>query len=190
MNTQNVNVKTAAQEPSERYGKQTTVLRTDGFVRNLHSAHPFDVIRADVVLARMEKQAGRACGQHYEIYQSRLLGMAMDYLCALPLKDRPLLMGAAAARGYTLTLAEEEQANDAFYSLMDELSAVGMERTEDTDFDSLLVCPAEHGAGGAAKQVVEQRPVIVEERPQQMRHGESNVLLLGNPLLGGRCVSR
>jgi len=48
----------------------SSVLRTDGFVRNIHSRNPFDVIRADVVLARMEKQANRACGLHYEIYES------------------------------------------------------------------------------------------------------------------------
>ena len=51
----------------------------------------------------------------------------------------------------------------------------------------------EHGTGGAAKQVVEQRQVVVEERPQQVRHGEGdvlpvavgqNVLLFGDPLLG------
>ncbi len=75
-----------------------------------------------------------------------------------------------------------------------ELPAVGMERAEDTDFDTLLACPAEHGAGGAAKQFIKQRPVVVEERPQQMRHGEGDVLpvavgqdvlLFGNPLLGG-----
>lgn len=75
-----------------------------------------------------------------------------------------------------------------------ELPAVGMERTKDTDFDPLLARPAEHGAGGAAKQVIEQGPVVIEERPQQVRHGEGDVLpvavgqdvlLLGNPLLGG-----
>ncbi|MDF3650814.1 hypothetical protein P3S36_22660, partial [Enterobacter hormaechei] len=27
---------------------KTTLLRTDGFVRNIHSRNPFDVIRADV----------------------------------------------------------------------------------------------------------------------------------------------
>ncbi|HIC0799824.1 TPA: hypothetical protein ACWZZB_004956, partial [Escherichia coli] len=40
-------------------------LRTDGFVRNIHSRNPFDVIRADVVLARIEKEAGRCCGMHF-----------------------------------------------------------------------------------------------------------------------------
>lgn len=95
MNTQNVNVKTATKEHSERYGEKATVLRTDGFVRNLHSAHPFDVIRADVVLARMEAQAHRGCGLHYEIYHSYLLDAALDYLAGLPLKDRPPFIGAA-----------------------------------------------------------------------------------------------
>lgn len=54
--------------------------------------------------------------------------------------------------------------------------------------------PAEHGAGGAAKQVIEQGPVVVEERPQQVRHGKrdvlpvavgQDVLLFGDPLLSG-----
>ena len=72
MSTQNVNVK-----PST---KESTTLRTDCFVRNIHSRNPFDVIRADVVLARMEKQASRGCGLYYEIYESRLLGMVMNYL--------------------------------------------------------------------------------------------------------------
>lgn len=68
MSTQNGNVK-----PST---KESTTLRTDGFVRNIHSRNPFDVIRADVVLKRIEKKAGRSCGMHYELYQARLLGGA------------------------------------------------------------------------------------------------------------------
>jgi len=122
MHTQNVNVKTAAPESSERWVKSPS-LRTDGFVRNMHSRNAFDVIRADVLLARMEKQANRGCGLHYEIYESRLLAMAMNYLAALPLKDRPIFIGAATQRGYMLTLAEEERAQDECASLMNELAA-------------------------------------------------------------------
>lgn len=114
MSTQNVNVK-----PST---KESTTLRTDGFVRNIHSRNPFDVIRADVVLERIEKKAGRCCGMHYELYQARVLGDALDYLDALPLKDRPALMGAAAKRGYILTLAEEGYAQEARDVLMSELA--------------------------------------------------------------------
>ncbi|ECF2939170.1 hypothetical protein E2G14_09865 [Salmonella enterica subsp. enterica serovar Reading] len=87
-------------------------MRNDGFVQNIHSRNPFDVIRACVVLARMEKQANRGCGLHYEIYESRLLSVAMNYLAELPLKDRPVFIGAAAKRGYILTQAEEERAQD------------------------------------------------------------------------------
>ncbi len=50
-----------------------------------------------------------------------------------------------------------------------ELPAVGMERTEDTDFAPLLARPAEHGASGATEQLVEQGPVVVEERPQLLQ---------------------
>ena len=98
-------------------------LRTDGFVRNICSSNAFDVIRADVVLAGMEKQANRGCGLHYEIYESRLLSMAMKYLAELPLKDRPVFIGAAAQRGYILTMAEEERAHDECAGLMNELAA-------------------------------------------------------------------
>ncbi len=118
MNTQNVN--TAASESTERWGG--SALRTDGFVRNIDSSNPFDVIRADVVLLRMEKEAQRGCGLHYEIYESRLLGMALDYLAELPLKDRPVFIGAAALRGYMLTMAAEERAQEGYDSLMKALA--------------------------------------------------------------------
>lgn len=98
-------------------------LRTDGFISNIHSGNAFDVIRADVVLARMEKQANQGCGLHHEIYESRLLGMALHYLAALPLKDRPVFIGAAAGRGYMLTQAEEERAQGECADLMNELAA-------------------------------------------------------------------
>jgi hypothetical protein len=75
-----------------------------------------------------------------------------------------------------------------------ELPAIGVECTKDADLDTLPADPAEHGTGGTAKQVVEQGPVVVEKRPQQVGHGKrdvlpvavgQDVLLLGNPLLGG-----
>lgn len=75
-----------------------------------------------------------------------------------------------------------------------ELPAIGVERTKDADLDTLPVGPAEHCSGGTAKQVIEQGPVVVKEGPQQVGHGKrdvlpvavgQDVLLLGNPLLGG-----
>lgn len=77
--------------------------------------------------------------------------------------------------------------------MLTELAAVSVQGAEDADLDAQLARVPEHGTGGAAKQVVEQRQVVVEERPQQVRHGEGdvlpvavgqNVLLFGDPLLG------
>lgn len=75
-----------------------------------------------------------------------------------------------------------------------ELSAVGVQGTEDTDLQALFACPPEYGPGGSPEQGVEEWPVVVEEGPQQMGHRESDVLpvavgkdvaLLRYPLLGG-----
>ncbi|MGA5657850.1 hypothetical protein [Rahnella contaminans] len=120
MNAQNVN--TAAPESTERCGK-TTSLRMDGFITDISSAHPFDVIRADVVIARLENKAHVGCGLHYEIYESRQIGSALDHLCRLPAKDRPVFIGAADRRGITLTWAAEEKAQDAYSELMAEIAA-------------------------------------------------------------------
>ncbi|HHO6778014.1 TPA: hypothetical protein ACRVPF_003466, partial [Escherichia coli] len=53
-------------------GRNMSAARTDGFIRNIHSRNPFDVIRADVVISKLEKQAHWGCGLHYEIYEANL----------------------------------------------------------------------------------------------------------------------
>ncbi|MCM2448537.1 hypothetical protein ACT3RR_20730 [Ewingella sp. AOP8-B2-18] len=120
MHTQNV--KTAAPESSERCGK-TTTLRMDGFITDISSSHPFDVIRADVVISRLEKQAHAGCGLHYEIYESRLISSALNHLSRLPMKDRPVFIGVADRRGITLSWAAEEKAQNAYCELMAEIAA-------------------------------------------------------------------
>ena len=62
------------------------------------------------MLARMDRQANHECGLHYVIYESRLLGMAMNFQRALPPNDSPAFIGVAAQRGYMLTMTEEERA--------------------------------------------------------------------------------
>ncbi len=75
-----------------------------------------------------------------------------------------------------------------------ELSTVRMQGAEDTHLHALFTGPPEHGAGGGAEQAVEQGPVVVEEGPQQVGHGEGDMLpvtvgkdvaLLRYPLLRG-----
>ncbi len=107
---------------------------------------------------------------------------------------------------FDLLFFEEQVALDAVFDIeaatgngdvdvrmLIELASVGVQRAEDADLDAQLARVPKHGADGTAEEVVEQRPVVIEERPQQVRHGEGdmlpvavgqNVLLLGNPLLG------
>ena len=103
-------------------GRNMSAARTDGFIRNIHSRNPFDVIRADVVISRLEKQAHWGCGLHYEIYEANLFDMAMNHLSRLPLKDRPVFIGAAARKGLFLTMEETRLAREAKDALMAELA--------------------------------------------------------------------
>nr|WP_245677444.1 hypothetical protein [Candidatus Arsenophonus triatominarum] len=57
-----------------------------------------------------------------------------------------------------------------------ELPCISVQGTEDTDFTSLFARPLQYSPDGGAKQGVKQRPVIVEKRPKEMGHGESNML--------------
>jgi len=75
-----------------------------------------------------------------------------------------------------------------------ELTAVSVQGAEYAWLNALFTRPPDHCAGGAAEQVIEQGPVIVKERPEQVWHGKGDVLplavgqdvlLLSNPLLGG-----
>ena len=98
-------------------------LRTDGFITNIKSRNPFDVIRADVVLERLEKHAHQGCGLYYEIYEARLLGMAIAHLEMLPSKDRQTFIASAEKRGLTLNEEELERAEDARADVMREIRA-------------------------------------------------------------------
>ena len=114
-------------------------------------------------------------------------GVAPDLLYVFLFKEQlspDVVFGIEAAAGD----------GDVDMRVLIELPAVGVLRAKDADFDPLPAGPAEHGPGSAAKQVVEQGPVVIEERPQQVGHGEGDMLpvavgqdvqLLGNPLLGG-----
>ena len=119
MHTQNVNVKTAAQESTGRWGE---LPRMDGFVRNLYSKNTFDVIRADVLIQQMEKTANRGCGLYYEIYEYRLLSHAMRYLQSLPASHRLAFIRTARLRGIRLFADELKRSEWEYDDLMAELA--------------------------------------------------------------------
>ena len=105
-----------------------------------------------------------------------------------------LLLKKQAAPGVVFDIEAAAGDGNVDVGMLIELAAIGVQGAENADLDPLFACPAEHGAGGTEKQVIEQGPVIVEKRPEQVRHSKSDVLpvavgqdvlLLGNPLLGG-----
>lgn len=102
---------------------ERAAIRTDGFITNIKSRNPFDVIRADVVLGRLEKQAHQGCGLYYEIYEARLLGMAIAHLEMLPPKDRKTFIAVAEKRGLALNEEELERADEARADVMREIRA-------------------------------------------------------------------
>ena len=108
---------------------------------------------------------------------------------------------------FHIFLFEEQKAPDAMFNIepaagdgqvnmrmLSELAAIGVQGAENVNFDAHFAGKTEHSPGRAAKQVVEQRPVIVEKRPEHMGHGKGDVLpvavgqdvlLCRNPLFGG-----
>ena len=132
MHTQNVNIKTAAQESTRKMGGETRAvyasaewwagaLRSDGFVRNLQSSGEHDVISAKSVLIAFSKAANRGCGQHYEIYELNFLDKACSYANALPLSHRPAFYDAAAALGFNVSDDAYDRAEEAYEAKLEEI---------------------------------------------------------------------
>jgi len=132
MHTQNVNIKTAAQESTRKMGGETRAvyasaewwagaLRSDGFVRNLNSSGEHDVISAKSVLEAFSKSANRGCGQHYEIYELNFLDKACSYANALPLSHRPAFYDAAAALGFNVSDDAYDRAEEAYEAKLEEI---------------------------------------------------------------------
>ncbi len=105
-----------------------------------------------------------------------------------------LLLKKQGAPGAVFGIEAAAGNGDVDVRVLIQLATIGVQGAEDADLDTLFSSPAEHGAGGTAKQVVEQRPVVTEKGPQQVGHGKGNVLpvtvgkdmlLFSNPLLRG-----
>lgn len=58
------------------------------------------------------------------------------------------------------------------------LATIGVRGAEYAGLNALFTCSLQHGAGGAEEQFIEQGPVIVKERPEQVWHVEYDVLPL------------
>ena len=134
MNTQNVNVKTAAPESSRKMGDEKPVqersraeewwlanLRLDGFVLDIHSDVPGAVISAVSLVERLGEHARRLSGLHWEIYVTRSTELALEYMRALPREDRHAFIDAAYAWGISVSYDALERSLGPYNALMAEL---------------------------------------------------------------------
>ncbi|EAW7861199.1 dpoa decarboxylase [Salmonella enterica] len=83
------------------------MLKVDLFIKNIHSKNQ-DRISVALVYDTLSKEAFRGCGQHYEIYQSRLIGLLRDHLSELNETDANKLRRYSESKGTRI--------DDEFYS--------------------------------------------------------------------------
>ncbi|MBS0057737.1 hypothetical protein [Yersinia sp. Marseille-Q3913] len=92
-------------ESTERYVK---IKNNNGFIKSIRIPHPTDTSSAVAVLKSFIDQAIKSSGQHYEIYETRLLRYAMTYYRQLPLFKQTSFFNEALKFGIILTLATLE----------------------------------------------------------------------------------
>ncbi|QDY44478.1 hypothetical protein [Candidatus Pantoea soli] len=91
-----------------------------GYVRNPWSKE-HDSIHADVLIRRIEKAAGKACGCHYEIYEKYCLDSLFEILSKLNADDARVLCEVAEMRGYNLSDEGMDAVDKAYSELMTEI---------------------------------------------------------------------
>lgn len=91
-----------------------------GYVRNPWSKE-HDSIHADVLIRRIEKAAGKACGCHYEIYEKYCLDSLFEILGRLNADDSRVLSEFAEKRGHNLSEESMESVDKAYSELMTEI---------------------------------------------------------------------
>lgn len=88
---------------------------------------PWPHVRGDSVSAlslvlRAQKNAGRGCGQHYEIYQYRVMAELFDILTNLTTGDAAIFGEVAASCGYSdLNPEAIDEAYEAYLALISEI---------------------------------------------------------------------
>ncbi|MER3868585.1 hypothetical protein J8865_25705 [Klebsiella pneumoniae] len=88
-------------------------------------ASPWPHIRGDSVsaaslISRIEKEAHRGCGLHYEIYQYRALCELNDVLTSLSVRDAETFRTVAADHGFSLSDNDFQESRMMYFETMDE----------------------------------------------------------------------
>ncbi|EJM3421874.1 hypothetical protein NOF85_004595 [Salmonella enterica] len=80
-----------------------------------------DSVSAASIIERIEKEAGRTCGQHYEIYQYRAMRELQQTLNNFSADDADIFMRVAASRGFHLNERVMHETRKAYHETMDEI---------------------------------------------------------------------
>lgn len=80
-----------------------------------------DSVRAECLIQRIEKEANRGCGLHYEIYHYRLIGELRALLEGLNSNDRQTLTAEAARQGFQLDDTSAHESSLAYHNTLQEI---------------------------------------------------------------------
>lgn len=90
------------------------------FIRNPWSKLN-DSIRIDVLIFRIEKDAGKKCGLHYEVFHQEVMENLSDIIVRLKNEDAEKLKLAAAMRGYCLDEKSLAATRECYFNFIEQL---------------------------------------------------------------------
>lgn len=80
-----------------------------------------DSVSAASIIERIEKEAGRTCGQYYEIYQYHAMRELQQTLANLSANDTDTFIKVAASRGFHLNESAIRETRKAYHETMEEI---------------------------------------------------------------------
>ncbi|MGP2154480.1 hypothetical protein V5O55_22705 [Escherichia coli] len=80
-----------------------------------------DSVSAASLISRIEKEAHRGCGLHYEIYQYRALCELHDVLTSLSVRDAETFMTVAADHGFSLSDNDFQERRKRYIETMEDI---------------------------------------------------------------------
>ncbi|NQD63727.1 hypothetical protein HP459_20340 [Enterobacter sp. CM29] len=88
-----------------------------GYIRNPWSKE-HDGMHVSTVIQKIEIEAHRGCGMHYEIYQKRCNEALLEVITRLNDEDRNLLLIEASYRGHHIDEISLKESDIAYHGLM------------------------------------------------------------------------
>ncbi|MDQ1228438.1 hypothetical protein QE443_004699 [Pantoea ananatis] len=102
------------------------MINLDGYVKNPWEKRAHDGIHVDVLINRIEANAHKGCGLHYEIFNQRCIDELFWVLEQLNQDDSDILIKAAAKRGYELDEISVIESHTAYIDCLKEIQQAQM----------------------------------------------------------------